>query len=243
MAKQSLGTIEVIGLTAALEAADAACKAADVTLLGYEATDGMGMVAVKVLGQVGAVTAAVNAAKFAAGKINRVVSVSIIPRPNPQIEPIVKTAATVGLGAPAGVDPDAPGSKPALIGRPRPRPSAPAQAVPPQPAVEAPEPAEAPPAPAKAPPAPARAAAEPASAPSKAPARAMESPEPPAPAQAAAPSEAPPPAPAQAAEPAPVQEPSPAAPAKPARPATGAAKPAKAPRLKPPEPKPGPEPK
>jgi hypothetical protein len=171
MLKQCLGTIEVIGLTAALEAADTACKAADVTLLGYEATDGMGMVAVKVLGQVGAVKAAIDAAKFAAGKVNKVVSTSVIPRPNEQIEPIVRTAVTVGQGAPTSVDPDDPSSKPALIGRPRPRPSAPAQADPPPPA---PAPADPPaakpaakavtlePAPAPADPAPAAPPAEPA---------------------------------------------------------------------------------
>jgi hypothetical protein len=137
MLKQCLGTIEVIGLTAALEAADTACKAADVTLLGYEATDGMGMVAVKVLGQVGAVKAAIDAARFAAGKVNKVVATSVIPRPNEQIEPVVRTAVTVGQGAPTSVDPNDPGSKPASIGRFRPPASAPAAVARPAPATPA----------------------------------------------------------------------------------------------------------
>jgi hypothetical protein len=67
MPSLSLGTIEVFGLPAAVEAADVACKTADVTLIGYETTDGMGMVAVKIEGQVSAVQAAVAAASAAAG--------------------------------------------------------------------------------------------------------------------------------------------------------------------------------
>ena len=62
----SLGTIEVVGLPAAIEAADVALKAANVELIGYETTDGMGMVAVKVVGQIGAVKAAMAAAEVAA---------------------------------------------------------------------------------------------------------------------------------------------------------------------------------
>lgn len=97
----SLGQIEVVGLPAAIEAADVALKAANVELIGYEATDGMGMVAVKIVGQVGAVKAAMAAAQVAAAKINKVFSVSIIARPNDQIEPIVYSKATIGRAAPA----------------------------------------------------------------------------------------------------------------------------------------------
>lgn len=97
----SLGQIEVVGLPAAIEAADVALKAANVELIGYEATDGMGMVAVKIVGQVGAVKAAMAAAQVAAAKINKVFSVSIIARPNDQIEPIVYSKATIGRPAPA----------------------------------------------------------------------------------------------------------------------------------------------
>jgi hypothetical protein len=188
MLKQCLGTIEVIGLTAALEAADTACKAADVTLLGYEATDGMGMVAVKVLGQVGAVKAAIDAARFAAGKVNKVVSTSVIPRPNEQIEPIIRTAVTVGQGAPTSVNPDDPGSKPASIGHFRRRPAAAAQPVVAQAVVEAPAPVAPPAEPAAEPPAPAKPASkavtlEPAPQPPAPPAPVEEAPEPPRPAR------------------------------------------------------------
>lgn len=78
MMNLSLGTIEVYGLPAALEAADVACKTADVKLIGYEATDGLGMVAVKIEGNVSAVQSAIAAARAAAGRITTVFATSVI---------------------------------------------------------------------------------------------------------------------------------------------------------------------
>jgi ethanolamine utilization protein EutM len=97
MPQLSLGTIEVLGLPAAVEAADVALKTADVKLIGYETTDGMGMVAVKIEGQVSAVQAAVAAASAAAARVSKVFATSIIARPSDQLEPVVFTAQTVGL--------------------------------------------------------------------------------------------------------------------------------------------------
>ncbi|HET7723428.1 MAG TPA: BMC domain-containing protein [Propionibacteriaceae bacterium] len=97
MPNLSLGTIEVLGLPAAVEAADVACKTADVTLIGYETTDGMGMVAVKIEGQVSAVKSAVAAAAAAAGRVTKVFATSVIARPSDQLEPVVLTTETVGL--------------------------------------------------------------------------------------------------------------------------------------------------
>ncbi len=94
---QALGTIEVVGLVAAIEAADVACKTANVQLVGYELARGGGYVTVKVLGQVSAVQAAMAAASTAAGRISRVVSTLTIPRPNEQIEPLVTNDSTVGV--------------------------------------------------------------------------------------------------------------------------------------------------
>lgn len=108
MLKQSLGTIEVYGLPAAIEAADVACKAADVQLIGYEATDGFGMVAVKILGRVAAVQAAMAAAQAAASRVSKVFSVSIIPRPSEQLDPVVLTKVTVGLDLPRSDEKAAP---------------------------------------------------------------------------------------------------------------------------------------
>ncbi len=97
MSNQSLGTIEVYGLPAAVEAADVALKTADVKLIGYETTDGMGMVAVKIEGQVSAVQAAVAAACAAASKVSRVFATSVIARPSDQLPQVVLTEGTVGL--------------------------------------------------------------------------------------------------------------------------------------------------
>ena len=58
MAQQALGMVETRGLTAAIEAADAMTKAAEVTLVGTEKI-GSGLVTVMVRGDVGAVKAAV----------------------------------------------------------------------------------------------------------------------------------------------------------------------------------------
>jgi len=101
MSNLSLGTIEVYGLPAAVEAADVALKTANVTLIGYETTDGMGMVAVKIEGQVSAVQSAIAAARAASSKVTKVFATSVIPRPSTQLEPVVLTDVTVGLEAPA----------------------------------------------------------------------------------------------------------------------------------------------
>lgn len=98
---QALGSIEVVGLVAGVEAADVACKTADVTLIGYELARGGGYVTVKVEGQEAAVQAAMAAAEVAASKLTRVVSRIVIPRPHQELEPIVFSAATVGLTKPA----------------------------------------------------------------------------------------------------------------------------------------------
>ena len=105
---QALGSIEVVGLVAGIEAADVACKTADISLIGYELTKGGGYVTVKVEGQVGAVNAAIDAAEAAAAKVSRVVSKLVIPRPHPELEQIVFSATTVGCTPPA---PDAPAAK------------------------------------------------------------------------------------------------------------------------------------
>lgn len=98
MTGNALGFIETIGLTAAIEAADAAVKSANVRLLGYELARGDGMTTVKVEGDVGAVKSAVKAAELAAAKVGKVVSTHVIPRPAAGTERIVLSRETVGLG-------------------------------------------------------------------------------------------------------------------------------------------------
>ena len=58
MAQEALGMVETRGLTAAIEAADAMTKSAEVTLIGTEKI-GSGLVTVMVRGDVGAVKASV----------------------------------------------------------------------------------------------------------------------------------------------------------------------------------------
>jgi microcompartment protein CcmL/EutN len=118
MPQLSLGTIEVLGLPAAVEAADVALKTADVKLIGYETTDGMGMVAVKIEGQVSAVQAAVAAASAAAARVSKVFATSIIARPSDQVESVVYTAETVGYAKPK------PAAAPEPVAAPRAEPVA-----------------------------------------------------------------------------------------------------------------------
>jgi len=87
--KQALGLIETIGLVSAIEAADAAVKAANVTLLGYENTKGGGKITVKLVGDVGAVNAAVAAGAAAAARIGQVYGCHVIPRPHDEIEALI----------------------------------------------------------------------------------------------------------------------------------------------------------
>jgi ethanolamine utilization protein EutM len=93
--RTALGLVETVGLTAAIEFADAAVKAANVKLLGYELTNGLGWVTVKITGDVAAVQAAVNAGTAAASRVGRVVSQKVIPRPHQELEKLIDTPATV----------------------------------------------------------------------------------------------------------------------------------------------------
>ena len=81
----ALGLIETKGLVGAVEAADAMCKAAKVTLLGREQSGG-GLVTVMVRGEVGAVKAATDAGAAAARRVGELVSVHVIPRPAGDLE-------------------------------------------------------------------------------------------------------------------------------------------------------------
>jgi len=85
---EALGMIETLGLTGAIEAADAMVKAANVKFVKYE-TIGSGLVTVMVRGEVGAVKAATDAGAERAQRIGELVSVHVIPRPASDVENIV----------------------------------------------------------------------------------------------------------------------------------------------------------
>ena len=94
--KLAFGFIETIGLVAAIAAADAALKAANVTLIGRENSQG-GMMTVKIAGNVSAVKAALSAAKDVSERVNRVWSIDVIPRPGQGIgEMLTYNKATLG---------------------------------------------------------------------------------------------------------------------------------------------------
>ena len=86
---ESLGFIEVKGLVTAIEAADAALKTANVTLLGGN-NPGAGLFTVIFEGEIGAIKTAVDAGAAAAKKIGEVVSVNVIARPEKEIYRMVQ---------------------------------------------------------------------------------------------------------------------------------------------------------
>ncbi|MCD8325741.1 MAG: BMC domain-containing protein [Lachnospiraceae bacterium] len=88
MTKEALGMIETRGLTAAIEAADAMTKAAEVTLVGTEKI-GSGLVTVMVRGDVGAVKAAVEAGAVKASQLGELFATHVIPRPHEDVESIL----------------------------------------------------------------------------------------------------------------------------------------------------------
>src|SRR5260370_42335053 len=80
MTQKAIGMIECKGLCALLEACDAALKAANVVLVGWEKI-GSGYVTGFFRGDVAAVKAATDAGAAAAAQVGQVISVQVIPRP------------------------------------------------------------------------------------------------------------------------------------------------------------------
>ncbi|WP_425448781.1 BMC domain-containing protein [Dethiothermospora halolimnae] len=91
--RAALGLIESVGLTTAITALDAASKAADVELVGYEKVIGVGKivsVTIQLGGEVAAVKAAVEAGVQAANRVGNVVSSHVIPRPHEEVDNLIK---------------------------------------------------------------------------------------------------------------------------------------------------------
>lgn len=98
----AFGMVETRGLVAAVEAADAMAKAADVRLVRAEVTMAA-LVTVQVVGEVAAVRAAVEAGRYAAERVGAVVSVHVIPRPHGDVRTM---QGLDGPAAPAGTPSD-----------------------------------------------------------------------------------------------------------------------------------------
>ena len=90
--KKALGLIEVIGLTAAMTALDAATKTADVTLAASERVIGVEKeisLTLCIEGDVAAVQAAVYAAAAATEKVGRIISARVIASPHDEMKRIL----------------------------------------------------------------------------------------------------------------------------------------------------------
>jgi carbon dioxide concentrating mechanism protein CcmK len=85
----ALGMVEVLGVPASLEVADAMVKAAQVTLVGYENTD-FGRITVLIRGAVGEVETAVAAGIRAVNRVHTsqtlLLSHHLIPSPHSNLE-------------------------------------------------------------------------------------------------------------------------------------------------------------
>ena len=84
MSSNALGLIETKGYVAAVAAADAMVKSANVTIVAREEV-GDGLVSVVIVGDVGAVKAATEAGAETASSLGELVSVHVIPRPHAEL--------------------------------------------------------------------------------------------------------------------------------------------------------------
>ena len=101
MANKAVGLLEVYGLVTAFAAADAACKAANVTIESFDKNkpahaDDLPLpllILVKLRGSIADVQAAVDAGEKAANKVGGVLSKHIIAKPAADTEKILKISA------------------------------------------------------------------------------------------------------------------------------------------------------
>ena len=81
---EAIGLIETKGIVAAVEALDAALKAANVQFVEQHKV-GSGLVAITIRGDVAAVRAAGDAGAESGGKVGEIVSVHVIARPHSDV--------------------------------------------------------------------------------------------------------------------------------------------------------------
>jgi microcompartment protein CcmL/EutN len=99
--RPALGLIETRGLVPAIEATDAAVKAAKVNVISVEVTVAA-MVTIKLEGDLGAVQAAVEAGAAAAQKIGELIAAHVIPRPDDEMDHILEGPAYSNPMSPKG---------------------------------------------------------------------------------------------------------------------------------------------
>lgn len=110
--RKAIGFIETEGLPAAIAASDAALKSANVVLIGRENSRGAGLMTVKIMGDIGAVKAALESARSVSNQVRSVRSVLAIPRPAPGIgESFGWNENTIGAKALRGAEKESPVSR------------------------------------------------------------------------------------------------------------------------------------
>jgi microcompartment protein CcmL/EutN len=85
---KALGLIETVGLVGAIEACDAAAKAADVVISAAEVID-PAHVTLKIFGELGAVQAAVDTGSRAAERVGQLLAAHVIPNPDNDLDIIM----------------------------------------------------------------------------------------------------------------------------------------------------------
>ncbi len=94
--KQSLGLLEVSGLALAISCADVMAKAASITLIGMEKTNGSGWTVIKVAGDVASVQSAIITGAHFAESREGLVAQKVIARPaDGLLGPVPKAIVTV----------------------------------------------------------------------------------------------------------------------------------------------------
>lgn len=79
---ESLGLVEISGISTAIVVADAMAKSANIKIVEIENSKGLGYMTIKITGDIGAVNAAVSAGKQIGITHNHFVSSKVIPRPS-----------------------------------------------------------------------------------------------------------------------------------------------------------------
>ena len=104
--KQSLGLLEVSGLALAISCADVMAKAASITLVGLEKTNGSGWTVIKIIGDVASVQAAISTGASFADQRQGLVAHKVISRPGEGIlsHSVVSTPEPIPAPIPVEVD-------------------------------------------------------------------------------------------------------------------------------------------
>lgn len=102
--KQSLGLLEVSGLALAINCADVMAKAASITLVGLEKTNGSGWTMIKIIGDVASVQAAIITGASFADQQAGLVAHKVIARPSEGILSYSVETSSEAVSAPAPVE-------------------------------------------------------------------------------------------------------------------------------------------